>query len=91
MAMTVMLHVSIALLSIIITTAAYVSPTQWRLRSSYGLAGLTLASGLYLVASQPAYMVHACTAGVVYLSVVALGIVLARRKFIATKAAQTSK
>lgn len=86
-----MLHIFIALLSIIVTTIAYAAPSRGLLRSSYGLAGLTLASGLSLIVSQPAHMLQACMAGVVYLCVVSLGIIMARRKLAIINAAQASK
>jgi hypothetical protein len=51
-----------------------------KLRVAYGLVGATLASGFYLVWSEPAHMIEACTVGLFYIGVVSLGIVAARSK-----------
>jgi hypothetical protein len=45
--MMVILHVLIALSSIVFTTYAYFRPSASKLRVGYGLVGLTLATGLY--------------------------------------------
>lgn len=84
--MIVLLHVIIALTSIGITSYAYFRPTHSKLRVSYGLVGLTLASGLYLVWSMPAHMVQACTSGLIYLGIVTVGIVMARARLASQKA-----
>ena len=83
--MIVMLHVIIALASITFTSLAYLSPSTIKLRASYGLAALTLASGLYLVINEPAHMLQSCLMGVAYLAVVGAGIVATRHKLIAVK------
>lgn len=78
--MIVFLHVVIALASIVATSYAYIRPSGTKLRVSYSLVGLTIASGVYLTWSAPAHMIEACTVGLVYLGIVLLGIVLARHK-----------
>ncbi len=87
MAMTVMLHVFIALTSIGLTTLAYVSPSRGKLRVAYGLMALTLASGSYLVMSAPAHMAQACVTGVAYLAIVTAIALAARRKLMAAERA----
>jgi hypothetical protein len=81
--MMVILHVLIALSSIAFTTYAYFRPSTPKLRVGYGLTGLTLATGIYLVWSAPAHMIEACTMGLFYLGVVTLGIVATRSKLAA--------
>ncbi len=81
--MIVILHVIIATMSIGLTTYAYVRPSVSKLRGAYGLVAMTLASGIYLVASSPSHMIQACTTGLVYLGVVSIGIVAARVKLAA--------
>jgi hypothetical protein len=76
--MIIILHVTVALLSIFLTTLAFMLPSAMKLRAAKITAGLTLASGVYLVWSAPAYMVQACVIGIAYLAVVSVGIVLAR-------------
>jgi len=84
--MILIAHVIIALASVVFTTYGYITPSASKLHVVYGLAALTLASGLYLVWSAPAHMLQACTAGVVYICVVTVGIVATHRKLIAAKA-----
>jgi hypothetical protein len=79
--MVILLHVIIALASIICTSIAYVRPSASMLKAAYSLVGLTVISGTYLVWSAPATMVHACITGLVYIGVVSIGIVAARSKF----------
>jgi hypothetical protein len=83
--MIVMLHVLIALTSIGLTTFAYLAPTRLKLRMAYGLVALTLVSGFYLVASEPAHMLQSCMSGVAYIGVVSVGIVAVRRKLFAVQ------
>ncbi len=78
--MIVFLHVLIAIASMAATTFAYIRPSATKLRTSYSLVGLTLASGIYLTWKAPAHMIEVCTVGLVYLAIVSLGIVLARHK-----------
>ena len=81
--MMVILHVLVALSSIAFTTYAYFQPSAPKLRIGYGLVGLTLATGIYLVWSAPAHMIEACTMGLFYLGIVTLGIVATRSKLAA--------
>lgn len=78
--MIVILHVAIALISIILASYAYLHPTVSKLRSSYAFIALTLSSGFYLVWTTPSQMIHACMTGVAYLAVVTAITVLARQK-----------
>jgi hypothetical protein len=78
--MIILLHVLIALASMAFTTYLYVSPSKNKLYVAYGLVGLTLASGTYLIVSAPAHMVQSCVMGLVYLAVVSVGIIAARKK-----------
>lgn len=83
--MIVILHVVIALASIAFTSLAYFAPTVIKLRVAYGLMALTLTSGMYLIISEPAHMLESCTVGVAYLTIVAAGIVAARRRLSSIK------
>jgi hypothetical protein len=84
--MIVLLHIIIALSSIGFTTYAYLRPSGAKLHVAYGLVGLTLASGFYMVWSAPTHMVQACTSGVLYLALVSIGIVATRTKLTAVQA-----
>lgn len=74
------IHIAIALLSIIYTAFVYFMPTKGKLRVSYALVALTVATGTWLVVANPAHMVQSCITGLVYLGVVFFGIALARNK-----------
>ena len=74
------IHIAIALLSVIYTAFVYFAPTKGKLRASYVLVALTVATGTWLVVANPAHMVQSCITGLVYLAVVFFGIGLARNK-----------
>lgn len=78
--MILILHIFVALTSIISSTVAYLSPTKTKLRTTYGLIALTLASGTYLVWSTHSPLVTSCITGLLYLGVVLSGVVAASRK-----------
>ncbi len=74
------LHIAIALTSVIYTAFVYFAPTKAKLRGSYVLVTLTVASGTWLVVANPAHMVQSCITGLVYLGVIFFGIGLAHNK-----------
>jgi len=78
--MVVLLHVIIALTSVAYTTGLFFRPSKRKLYTSYGLVGLTLASGTYLVVTTHAHMLQACTGGLIYIGVVLVGIIPAHVK-----------
>jgi hypothetical protein len=78
--MILILHILIAVSSVLAASYAYMRPTVTKLRATYSLVGLTLASGTYLVVMAPAHMVQACTSGLVYIGIVSLAILFARMK-----------
>jgi hypothetical protein len=75
-----LLHILIALSSIVASGLAYARPSKQRLNTSYGLVAATLATGTYLVVAQPAHLASACISGLAYLGVVGSAIVAARLK-----------
>ncbi len=80
MVMILALHITIALLSLIYTGVVYFSPSQAKLRGSYVMVSLTVASGTWLIIANPAHMVQSCFTGLAYLGVVFFGIAMARQK-----------
>lgn len=78
--MAVLFHVIIAMLSLAYSVYLFVSPSQARLRVSYGLITLTIASGTYLIAAKPSHMLETCMMGLFYLSLSIMSVALARRK-----------
>lgn len=81
--MLLLTHIIIALGSLAATTFAYFSPSTVALRISYALIASTLLSGTYLAVTSPAHMLQVCVSGLTYVAVATVGIVAARRKFIA--------
>jgi hypothetical protein len=82
--MILLLHIAIALASMIYTGYVFFSPSRAKLRGSYALVALTIASGTYLVVDKPSHMVQACATGLVYLGVIFAGIVAVRLKLART-------
>lgn len=78
--MIVLLHVLIALSSIVVAAYVYMRPSQKSLLVSYGLMVATTGSGFYLVVNAPAHMIEACLMGVAYLAVVSVATVATRVK-----------
>jgi ABC-type Fe3+-siderophore transport system permease subunit len=74
----IILHIAVALASIVLTSLAYFALSRRALTGAYITAGATLATGIALVVISPSTMLHVCMAGIAYLAVVSLGIVLAR-------------
>lgn len=82
--MIVLIHVAIALSSVIWTTHLYFSPTKRKFYGAYGLIAATLASGTYLVLSTHSPLLSSCMTGLVYLGIVLSGLLAARQKLLAT-------
>ena len=78
--MILILHIFVALSSVIASTASYLSPSKARLRLTYGLTLLTLGSGTYLVWSTRSPLLSSCITGLIYLGVVLSGVLGAWRK-----------
>ena len=75
-----LIHISIALSSIVYATLAYLAPSKNKLNTSYALVALTIASGTYLVVSTHAPMLSTCMTGLFYLCIVSVALVAARFK-----------
>lgn len=78
--MLVLMHVVVALLSIIWSTYLFFFPSKAKLYISYGLVGLTLGSGTILVLSTHAKLLQACLLGLGYTLLVSSAIALAQVK-----------
>lgn len=78
--MILLLHVAIALSSIIFTTYTYIKPSKTKLNTCYGFIAATLASGTYLVISTHSPMLSSCASGLIYITAVSFGIIPARKK-----------
>ncbi len=75
-----MLHIVVALSSIVYTTYLYLRPSKRKFYAAYGLIAATLASGTYLVVSTHSPLLSSCATGLIYLGVVSAGIATAVRR-----------
>lgn len=78
--MVILLHVLVALISVIQTTFLLFAPSKTKLYITYALFGSTLVSGTYLLITMPAHMVQTCIEGIVYMGFVIWSIVAASKK-----------
>jgi hypothetical protein len=78
--MLLMLHILIALTSVIFTGITYLRPTQNKFNGSYGLIAATLISGTVLVVQTGSPLLKSCLTGLLYLGVVLTGTVVAHYK-----------
>lgn len=78
--MILALHITAALLSLIIAGWLYVRPSRLLLGMSYSLIAGTITSGTLLIVSQPTHMLEACVMGLVYVGLTTTGTVLGKRK-----------
>ncbi|HUC20922.1 MAG TPA: hypothetical protein VMR98_05535 [Candidatus Polarisedimenticolaceae bacterium] len=83
--MILLIHISAALASLGYTTYLWIAPTPAKFKVSYGLVGLTLLSGTFLVASHPVHLVQACSSGLVYTGMIAVGIAAAHGRLARAK------
>lgn len=68
--MLLVVHISLAVLSLLVSTLTLVAPSARTVRTSGVLAAATLGTGTVLVLETHAALVSACTTGVLYLAVV---------------------
>jgi hypothetical protein len=78
--MSLILHITIALLSLVMSTVLFARPSQTLLRVSYSLVGLTVASGTYVAWVTHARILETCLTGLLYLGAVSVGIFSARHR-----------
>jgi len=78
--MVVLIHVMLALISIIQTTFLLFMPSKTKLYSTYALFGGTLLSGTYLILTRPVHMLTMCVEGVAYIAFVVWSIAFAYKK-----------
>ena len=77
--MLMVIHIVLALSALAVSTAANFSPSNDKLRTSYGLAVGTLASGVSLIFVNHANVLRTCLTGIVFFGVVSILNELARK------------
>ena len=83
--MLLVLHIVIAISSMVIAGLSFISPSSMKLNLSYILTALTLISGTYLVVSRHAAILSACITGLLYVSINYFAIAMAQRKLTAQR------
>lgn len=76
----ILIHVAIALISIVQTTFLLFTPSKTKLYGTYALFGATLASGTYLSITRPTHIVTTCIEGIAYIGFVVWSIIVISRK-----------
>jgi hypothetical protein len=85
--MILILHILIALSSVALSTVAWFRPSALKLKGSYALVAMTLASGTYLVVTTGASMLRSCMTGLMYTLVVTVILAAAHHR-LATEVAE---
>lgn len=75
--MIILIHVIIALTSIVIASFTFFNPTLKKLIVSYGFILGTVASGTYLLITVPSHILQSCLTGLTYLTIVSVATVAA--------------
>lgn len=78
--MVLILHIIIALSSIVYTGYVLLKPTKRKINFSYSLVAATITTGTYLVILMPSHMVSACMSGLIYLAFVSVGLIFANKR-----------
>jgi hypothetical protein len=78
--MFLVLHIIIALTSIVYATAIFIAPQKLKFSLEYWLVAATIASGTYLVFTNGSHILQACLTGLAYLGTISLLIVAAHAK-----------
>jgi hypothetical protein len=75
-----LLHVIIALASVMHSTYAFFRPSITKLHIAYGLVGGTLLSGTLLVVASHAALAQSCLTGLLYLATISVVLVATHYK-----------
>jgi hypothetical protein len=81
----VLIHVTVAIASLITTTLSAIVPSSFKLKLSYCLISLTFASGTLLVVVMHQPVLKSCMAGLAYLAAALVGVVVGRRRLASEK------
>lgn len=68
----VLIHVIIAVTSIVISSIVFFKPSIKKLAVSYGFVVATVATGTGLLIANPSNILHTCLSGLFYLTVVSI-------------------
>ncbi len=88
--MIVILHVFIAVSSLMLATYTFIKPSRTLFLANYSFVAATVLSGAGLVWMEPSRMLHVCEVGLLYLAIVSLATVAARSRFIRVESKSSS-
>jgi len=74
------IHIVIAVSSLAAAGLAWLKPSRAKLRTSYVLVALTVATGTYLAVALPGHLTQTCVTGLTYLAIAFTGIAAAQRR-----------
>lgn len=77
-----LLHIIIALGSIVWTSYVVLAPSVAKIKGSYVLVALTLLTGTVLVMTTGQHILQACITGLLYTAAVSAGIAIAQRRLV---------
>lgn len=75
--MIILIHIIVALTSIVVASIALFNPSIKKLMVSYGFILGTIASGTYLLISTPSHILESCLTGLSYLVIVSVATIAA--------------
>lgn len=78
--MLLVIHIIVAVSSLLATSLAWIRPGKTKLYPAYGLTALTLISGTALVITSPVHILQTCLTGLAYTGIVSVGLVAARSR-----------
>lgn len=87
--MILVLHIIVALASLVTATLAFTKRSQRMIWATYGLTVSTLATGFTVVATRQVHLLQVCATGLLYVGVVFL--VLAGAHYRLARAAQSTR
>lgn len=88
--MVVLLHVLIALASLLAVTLSLLRPSAKSIIVNYISIVATIISGLALVVVEPARMLHTCVAGLAYLAIAITASAIAQVRFARTRNSESA-
>lgn len=83
MLMILLIHIIVALASLVVSLLAFFNPSQAKLKSSYILIASTVASGSLLLILSPGHILECCIVGLAY-SVFTIAITISTNRKLAT-------
>lgn len=86
--MVLLLHILIALLSLVFSTLSIFAPTKRKVKINYAFIAATWISGFFLVFQTNVSFGHLCLSGILYTGIVTMNIYLAKRKLATQEASQ---